>query len=140
LDPAVRDKVVTSLFEEYIGDQESFSSTLYLSWEDARKMQSAGMIIGGHSHQHKPLASLNSGELSLDLNTCRRLLAENLSHQVLWPFCYPYGKQSSFNGAASGRLKELGFSCSFSTEVGSNLPGADLFALRRHDCKDIPAQ
>jgi hypothetical protein len=140
LDPAVRDEVVTSLFEEHIADQKSFSSTLYLNWEEARQMQSAGMIIGGHSHQHKPLASLGREELNLDLRTCQRLLVENLSRQSFWPFCYPYGKQSSFNGAASGRLKEIGFSCSFSTEVGSNLPGTDLFALHRHDCKDIVFQ
>jgi peptidoglycan/xylan/chitin deacetylase (PgdA/CDA1 family) len=140
LDPAIRDEVVRSLFEENIADQESFSSTLYLSWEEARKMQSAGMIIGGHSHQHKPLAGLAREELNSDLSRCQRLLAENLSRQSFWPFCYPYGKRDSFNSATLERLKEIGFACSFSTEVGSNLPGADLFALHRDDCKDVAFQ
>jgi peptidoglycan/xylan/chitin deacetylase (PgdA/CDA1 family) len=140
LDPAIRDEAVRSLFEENIADQESFSSALYLSWEEARQMQSAGMIIGGHSHQHKPLAGLAREELSSDLSRCQRLLAENVSRQSFWPFCYPYGKRDSFNSAASDRLKEIGFACSFSTEVGSNIPGADLFALHRDDCKDVAFQ
>lgn len=140
VDPAIRDEVVRSLFEENIADQKSFSSTLYLSWEEARQMQSAGMIIGGHSHQHKPLAGLGREELNLDLSTCQRLLAENLPRQSFWPFCYPYGKKASFNSAALDQLKELGFACSFSTEVGSNPPGTDLFALHRDDCKDMAFQ
>jgi peptidoglycan/xylan/chitin deacetylase (PgdA/CDA1 family) len=136
LDWSIRDQVVKALFEEHIGDEKSFSQTLYPSWEEARQMQTAGMLMGGHSHQHKPLATLSDEELHWDLSTCQGLLAEHLQPQDLWPFSYPYGKQDSFNDAAVRQLKRLGFSCSFGTEVGVNLPGMDLFALRRIDCKD----
>jgi peptidoglycan/xylan/chitin deacetylase (PgdA/CDA1 family) len=132
----IRDQVVKTLFEQHIGDEKSFSQTLYLSWEEARQMQTAKMLIGGHSHQHKPLASLSDAELHWDLTTCHGLLAEQLQPQDLWPFSYPYGKQDSFNGMAVRQLKRLGFSCSFGTEVDVNLPGIDLFTLRRIDCKE----
>ena len=136
LDWDIRDQVVKTLFEEHIGDEKSFSHTLYLNWEEARRMQTAGMLMGGHSHQHKPLATLSGAELHWDLSTCQGLLAKHLQPQDLWPFSYPYGKRDSFNDTAVRQLKRLGFSCSFGTEVGVNLPGMDSFALRRIDCKD----
>ena len=140
LDPGIRDQVVKTLFEEHIGDEKAFSQTLYLSWAEARQMQTAGMLMGGHSHQHKPLTTLSDKELHWDLSTCQGLLAEHLQPQDLWPFSYPYGKQDSFNDTAVRQLKWLGFSCSFGTEVGVNLLGMDLFALRRIDCKDALRQ
>jgi len=137
-DPARRDAAVAGLFEEKIAPQAEFSRELYVSWEDARAMQSAGQVIGGHTHRHRPLAALGAEELKFDLECCRRLLVEHLRPQPLWPFCYPYGKRASFSDAAVAELKRLGFACSFSTEPGANRPGADLFAIRRVDCKDAP--
>ena len=137
LEPRVRDQILKYLFEHKIGAIESFAADLYLNANEAQEMQAAGMIIGGHSHQHKPLSSLPAEELESDLETCQRLLAANLRRQSYWPFCYPYGKKATFNDATLEQLKRLGFVCSFSTEIGSNLPGEDLFALRRVDCKDI---
>jgi peptidoglycan/xylan/chitin deacetylase (PgdA/CDA1 family) len=140
LDPTIRDQVVKSLFEENIADEKSFSRTLYVNWHEARQMQSAGMVIGGHSHQHEPLAALSDEELYSDLSTCWRLLLEHLQPQSFWPFCYPYGQKDSFNDTTIATLKQLGFACSFCTETGPNRPGVDSFALRRVDCKNAPQQ
>lgn len=140
LDWSLRDRVLRHLFEEEIGDAESFGRKLYLSTREAKQMQAEGMIIGGHSHHHKPLSSLSESELISDLTTCRQSLTRNLLPQDFWPFCYPYGKRNSFDGGVMQQLKKLGFSCSFSSEVGSNRPGDDLFTLSRLDCKDVPTQ
>jgi peptidoglycan/xylan/chitin deacetylase (PgdA/CDA1 family) len=137
LDFTVRDRILKDLFEEKIDNVQSFARNLYLSAEEAREMQAGGMVVGGHSHQHKPLSSLSSQELESDLTTCHKSLCEKLHYQSLWPFCYPFGKRDSFNGDTSRWLKHLGFACSFSTEVGSNTFGTDAFAIRRFDCKDI---
>jgi peptidoglycan/xylan/chitin deacetylase (PgdA/CDA1 family) len=136
LNGEIRDRVVKTLFEEHLADERSFSQSLYLSWEEARQMQAVGMLIGGHSHRHRPLAGLGEEELDRDLTTCRRFLRERLQPQSLWPFCYPYGKKESFGDAAVRQLKRLEFTCSFSTESGMNHSGMDMFALRRLDCKD----
>lgn len=138
LDSNIRDEVVRALFEEHIGDERSFSRTLYLNWEEARQMQAEGMLFGGHSHRHQPLAGLSEEDLVSDLTMCRRLLRTRLKSQSLWPFSYPYGKRESFGDEAVKQLKRLGFTCSFSTESGANLSGMDVFALRRLDCKDAP--
>jgi peptidoglycan/xylan/chitin deacetylase (PgdA/CDA1 family) len=138
LDESLRDRILRHLFEEKIGDTESFARKLYLNAKEAKQMQAEGMIIGGHSHQHQPLSSLSAAELRADLNACRQSLTKNLLPQDFWPFCYPYGKRNSFDVGVMRQLQQLGFACAFSTEVGSNRPGDDLFTIRRLDCKDVP--
>jgi peptidoglycan/xylan/chitin deacetylase (PgdA/CDA1 family) len=138
LDWSLRDRVLKQLFEEEIGDTESFGRKLYLNTREAKQMQAEGMIIGGHSHQHESLASLSDKELCSDLITCWRRLVDYLLPQSFWPFCYPYGTKDSFDDRTIAILKQLGFACSFCTESGTNLPGMDSFALRRMDCNDAP--
>ncbi len=136
---AVRDSAVAGLFEARIGKEADFARELYVSWEQARAMQSAGMRMGGHTHWHRPLSTLEDGELRFDLGSCRRLLDANLGPQSLWPFSYPYGKRSSYSDAAVEMLSELGFACSFTTENGPSGPGTGRFHIRRVDCKAVPA-
>jgi peptidoglycan/xylan/chitin deacetylase (PgdA/CDA1 family) len=138
VDSDTRDEIVKSVFDENFSDEKSFAGTLYITWEEGRAMQDAGMIIGGHSHQHKPLATLSDETLRWDLTTSTMLLFQHLRPQALWPFSYPYGKKDSFTDAATAQLRHLGFACAFSTEVGANTSGADLFTLKRLDCKDAP--
>jgi peptidoglycan/xylan/chitin deacetylase (PgdA/CDA1 family) len=137
LDFRVRDQILKDLFKEKIDEVQSFAKYLYVNADEARKMQTAGMVIGGHSHQHKPLAALAGEELYSDLTTCWRLLLEHLQPQSFWPFCYPYGQKDSFNDTTIAALKQIGFACSFSTESGPNQPGVDSFTLRRIDCNDV---
>jgi peptidoglycan/xylan/chitin deacetylase (PgdA/CDA1 family) len=103
-------------------------------------MQKAGMILGGHSHEHRPLATLRYPELYQDLTKNWDLIQKNLQPQHLWPFSYPYGKSDSFNRNTVEILRQLGYRVSLCTEPGNNLPGIDLFAVRRVDCKDILAR
>ena len=136
LSPAVRDQIVGELFRESIAPEAQFSEELYVSWDEARAMQEAGMVLGGHTQEHRPLATLSDEELRTDLFECRRLLEERVRKQELWPFCYPYGKKTSFDGRAVEQLKKLGFVCGFSTETGANKPGNPVFEIRRVDCKN----
>jgi hypothetical protein len=137
LEPDVQYQIVKALFEEFLGQESSFSKKLYLSWEEAKQMQTAGMIMGGHSHEHRSLSSLSQDELLFDLTACQSFLSKHLQPQDLWPFSYPYGKTASFTHSTVDTLKRLGFDCSFTTEIGDNKPGTDLFFLQRIDCKDV---
>jgi peptidoglycan/xylan/chitin deacetylase (PgdA/CDA1 family) len=139
VDADTRDEIVKSIFDESFSDEKAFSRTLYITWEEARAMQDAGMVIGGHSHKHKPLSTLPDAALESDLTTTMNLLEQHLRPQPLWPFSYPYGKKDSFTDYAVAQLKSLGFSCAFSTEVGSNPRTADHYCIKRLDCKDAPA-
>jgi peptidoglycan/xylan/chitin deacetylase (PgdA/CDA1 family) len=135
----VRDLAVKALFKQYLGNETAFGAELYLNWKEAREMQREGMIIGGHTHDHRPLATLRYAELYQDLSKNWDLIQKNLEPQELWPFSYPYGKADSFNRNVVEILRQLVYRFSLCTEPGNNLPGMDLFAVRRVDCKDILA-
>lgn len=135
LPPDVRSPVIRRLFERHIGPEAVVAKETYLDWEQARTMQSAGMVIGGHSHCHRPLSTLAEEELQAELTLCRSLLDRHLRPQALWPFCYPYGKLDSFNDFTVETLQSLGFCCGLSTEAGPAQAGSDLFRIRRIDCK-----
>ncbi|MEP7340251.1 MAG: polysaccharide deacetylase family protein [Acidobacteriota bacterium] len=139
LDAALRDEIVREIFVERFGDEAEFARELYLNWNEARQMQEAGMLIGGHSHRHQALATMTDDAQADDLNLCRQLMRQNLSAQKWWPFTYPYGKRHTFNQTTARELQRLGFACAFATEVGATAPGNDLFAIRRIDCKDVTA-
>lgn len=132
-----RDRLVKQLFENHVAEEKLFARELYVDWSQAREMQLAGMVMGGHTHVHRPLATLADSELNTELRVCRTILQENLKEQLLWPFCYPYGKRDSFDTRAVHALKELGFDCAFSTDVGPCAPGADLFSIPRLDCNRV---
>jgi peptidoglycan/xylan/chitin deacetylase (PgdA/CDA1 family) len=135
IDPEIRDRAVREIFAEHIGDETTFAESLYLSWDDVRKMQKAGMAIGGHSHRHNPLANLTPAELASDLETCHHLLHQKLLPQPVWSFSYPYGRKESFHLRAVRTLQELNFRCAFSTEASDNRRGADKYMVGRTDCK-----
>jgi peptidoglycan/xylan/chitin deacetylase (PgdA/CDA1 family) len=134
LEARVRDHIVKALFNEYIGDEGSFARELYMSWEEIRQIQRAGMLVAGHTHWHRPLSALSDEELSTDLRVSRSLLERNLEPQQLWPFSYPYGKTNSYSNRAISLLRQLGFTCAFNTESGVNTSRTPLFELNRIDC------
>jgi hypothetical protein len=134
---AVRERIIDDIFVERLGDEQAFARELYLDWADAREMQDAGMLIGGHSHGHAALSRMETEERRTDLSRCVMLLREALKPQPLWPFSYPFG---DVDEATRALVHELGFTCAFTTQVGANAIGSDPFLLRRIDPKDVPVQ
>jgi peptidoglycan/xylan/chitin deacetylase (PgdA/CDA1 family) len=134
IDPEVRDAAVRELFRTHIGPEEEIAPLLYLSWDEARRMQRAGMCMGGQAHQHKFLSTLTPPELMADLECCRRLLARNLAAQPVLPFAYPGGQKESFHVRAVRKLQELGFGCAFCADSGNNRRGTDVFTIGRTEC------
>jgi peptidoglycan/xylan/chitin deacetylase (PgdA/CDA1 family) len=137
LDWQTRDSIVQSLFTEHVSPEQPFAESLYVGWQEAREMQRLGMIVGGHSHRHKPLGLLPQDVLDEDLGACRDLLASRLGSTDGVPFCYPYGNADAFNDGVIATLQRLGFVCAFTTSAGANERGARPFALRRVDCNDV---
>jgi peptidoglycan/xylan/chitin deacetylase (PgdA/CDA1 family) len=137
LSETVRDTILDSVFARYLGDERAFAHELYLTWGEAARMQEAGMVMGGHSHRHTALATLDDDHQRADLTTCTDLLRRRLRPQDLWPFSYPYGRLHTYNATTVRSVRDLGYCCAFSTEVGPNPVGQDVFALRRIDTKDV---
>jgi len=137
LPEALRDQILDDLFAEYLGDESEFARQLYLSWDEAREMQTAGMLIGGHSHNHVALSLMDDDCQRADLETCAELLHSRLNLQPLWPFTYPFGQSKTFNSLTVQSLRDLGFACSFTTELGINGANQDPFSIRRIDTNDV---
>jgi len=137
LSPQLKSRILGEIFGDVFGDEEKFSRALYLQWDEAQAMQDAGMSIGGHSHSHQALATLPMPQQHTDLARCAELLAARLRRPASPSFCYPYGKDTAYTDETIASLKELRFSCAFTTERGVNAPGADLFRLRRFDTNDV---
>jgi peptidoglycan/xylan/chitin deacetylase (PgdA/CDA1 family) len=134
---SVREQILDRLFEKFLGAETKFASELYVSWNEARLMQDAGMVIGGHSHRHTALALLDDAECTRDLETCTNLVHRYLKPQLHWPFSFPYGKRQHYREFSVHELRRLGYCCSFTSEVGPNDQSADVFALQRIDPKDL---
>ena len=139
LSDTLRQRLLNHLFERYVGSEQVMAQEWYLSWQDAQQLQDAGMVIGGHAHQHNvALSALNDNAQRQDLERCASLLRSRLKPQTLWPFAYPWGKPDTFTPATVELLQRLGFCCAFTTVVGTDESGADCFRLRRLDPKDVP--
>ena len=133
----LRARILDALFADSLGDEAAFARELYLSWDEARQMQKAGMVLGGHTHEHIALATLTDEQQSVALATCSRILHQRVNPQTLWPFTYPYGQPHSFNATTIRLLRELGFDCAYTTVPGPNGVGDDCFLLRRVDTVDV---
>ncbi len=138
LPTTMRADVLESVFAETLGDPTEFARELYVTWEEARSMQSSGMLLGGHSHHHFPLAKLGNADQGQDFESCTSLLRANVERQERWPFSYPYGKPGDSVDELTMRLtEEHGYCCGFVTTVGDNSPGQDRWAVQRVDTKDV---
>ena len=134
----LRQKILDRLFERFLGRECEFAKELYLNWEEARTMQAAGMLIGGHSHNHVALATMGDAGQREDLECSMGLLRKRLATQQNWPFSYPYGNPAdSFDDCTVATIRQLDVACAFTTERGTNSPGQDLFRLHRIDTNDV---
>lgn len=137
LSQEVKESLIAQLFEEVFGEQAPWASHLYADWNQLREMQDAGMVIGGHSHQHQALSTLPNDVHAEDLAINKKVLKANLHTQDRWPFCIPYGKSAHYHPKTISELQSLGYCCAFSTERGVNMSPGDPWVIRRLDCKDI---
>ncbi|MGE0759805.1 MAG: polysaccharide deacetylase family protein [Pirellulaceae bacterium] len=138
LAPNLRSELLNEMFPRYLGDEAAFARELYVSWDEARAMQDAGMVIGGHSHQHVALATLSLQDQREDLLMSTRLLHRHLAAQPSWPFCYPYGNPvDAFTADTVALLQELRYCCAFTTCPGVNNAGEDVFRIRRIDTTEV---
>jgi peptidoglycan/xylan/chitin deacetylase (PgdA/CDA1 family) len=66
----------------------------FVSWEDLRTMQSAGMSIGSHSVSHPYLTSLATSTLWTEISDSKRILEQYLGTAVN-EFAYPFGRYNA---------------------------------------------
>ena len=100
-----------------------------MGWHELRALRGEGHEIGCHSRSHELLRGVGPDVLMREVAGARRELEAGLDAAVP-TFCYPNG---DFDAAALAAVRDAGFACAVTTEIGLNRPGADLHALARID-------
>jgi peptidoglycan/xylan/chitin deacetylase (PgdA/CDA1 family) len=89
----------------------------YLTKEDVRRLEAAGMDIGGHTSSHRDLTTVPQTELQRETAGSRRNLARILRHPVYF-FAYPFGR---YDANVVAEVRRSGYSVAFTTESGTRL-------------------
>ncbi|MBX3259246.1 MAG: polysaccharide deacetylase family protein [Labilithrix sp.] len=102
----------------------------FMSWEEAREMERAGMAIGSHTHSHGILANMSAADQKRECEESRSRLKEgSLSAETL---AYPVGNRRTFSPTTVRCAREAGYRCAFSNYGGINVPDRmDPFDVRR---------
>lgn len=103
------------------------SGRRYLSEDQLREMQAAGMEIGSHTVSHPWLARISPDEAREELSRSERELASILDAPVRW-ICYPNG---SFNAEVARIAEEVGYVGACSVIRDNRATARQLFYLPR---------
>ena len=108
----------------------------YLSWDQVRMLDRSGLItIGGHTVNHRNLASLSEADQRFEIETGKQLLEQQLGH-TMRHFAYPYGQ---YNDTTIQIVQEAGYLTAVTTIPGMYQPAGLAFTLRRErNAMDLP--
>lgn len=99
----------------------------YITWDQAREMQSAGITIASHTMQHKSLTGLTDDEIRAELNGSKAALEYQLGAENIY-FAYPTGTYSIH---IMKLVQEAGYKGAFTIKYGDVDAASSLFALER---------
>jgi len=109
-------------------DNARRATTLHLLDADGlRAVAEAGVEVGAHTTNHRPLPKVPAAELEDEIAGSGRRLQEA---GLPWPrsFSYPYGE---WNPALAEAAREAGYEVAFTVDWGVVTPGADPYTLPR---------
>ncbi|MFT7464152.1 MAG: peptidoglycan/xylan/chitin deacetylase (PgdA/CDA1 family) [Pseudohongiellaceae bacterium] len=125
-----RDQILERIFSEQGGNDGELARDVYLSPDECRALDEAGIEIGAHTVNHLILSSLDSTRQRLEIEGSLRDLESWLGHGIP-AFAYPYGRNWDFNEETLGILDDLGFSSAITAMPGLNDPQTPRMQLRR---------
>jgi len=135
-----REDVLNRLFNEQFGPQDALAPRFYLSAEQIREMDAAGMVMGSHGVNHYVFSKLAVEDQRREITTSFAQLSGILGHPVT-SFCYPYGGRHSFTADTPLLLDEVGSQFAFDV-APRDVTSEDLLearqALPRYDCNMFP--
>jgi len=129
-DPAERDRALDVLFAELGGDDRALTDALYMTWDDARALQAAGVELGGHTVTHPILSKLAPEAQRAEIEGCHASLARGLG-QAPVSFAYPFGRKWDFDAQSASAARAAGFTSSTTTHPGVHERGGDLYRIPR---------
>ncbi len=130
---AVRDAAVDRI-EERCGrpaltdaDRERYA---FLTWDQVRTMDAAGVEFGSHTVSHPILSKLDDDSLESELVLSKRRIELELGHSCT-AFAYPNGSRADFGEREKRALERADYHAAFALSGQINRRVPDLFALDR---------
>jgi peptidoglycan/xylan/chitin deacetylase (PgdA/CDA1 family) len=99
----------------------------YMTWDQIRELQKAGIQIGAHTVDHVDLSKATPASQAFQIDTSKQTIEEQIGVPVN-AFCYPSGK---FNPLTIQLTRTARYSNATTTEPGSVHVGDDPFTLHR---------
>ena len=137
ISPDKRTNLIKGICEELeINHIQKMSSKHYdystMTWNDIKKLVKKDLFtIGGHSHFHNILTTLNNKELNSEIIKSISLLKENLG-EFSGHYAYPEGQKNHYDERSKNVLKENGVIACPSAIMGyANPIYQDLFDFKR---------
>jgi len=127
-DPSHRDRLARMVAERC---GATIPTDLMMLSADLRRLNEAGMEIGGHTAGHPILASVSASAARAEIEKGSRRI-EAITGQVVRLFAYPNGRPRKDYGPDHVRLvRSLGFEAAVTTAPGVAGKGSDVFQLPR---------
>lgn len=108
----------------------SASGEPYLTWDEVRRLPSAGVTVGSHAHTHRSMAQIGAQESLDEARRSKDLLERHLGMPVQ-SFAYPFGMRPDESLATATMLTGCGYSTVFIAQHGTLRRGAPTARLPR---------
>jgi peptidoglycan/xylan/chitin deacetylase (PgdA/CDA1 family) len=94
---------------------------LFMSWDEARDLVSAGMGVGSHTHNHEILAKQTAAAQFDECKTSKGILEAELGQEVSM-LSYPVGGRGTFDDVTLDCVRRAGYRFAFAYGGGVNIP------------------
>ncbi len=106
---------------------EKIGTEQYLTWEQVREMDKAGIMFGSHTLTEAYLPGVSNQEQIKEIKDSKRVIERKLGHPI-YNICYPSGGFSDFT---KEKVKELGYKAACTTNRGYDKFNKDVYELNR---------
>jgi len=141
IDYGYRSDVIRRLVARLLPDPGSMAESFYMTPDQMREMQAAGMVLGSHAVTHRVMSRLTEVEQRGEIERSFATLDELAGPPTFRTFCYPYGGFHTFTDGTERLLERAGCLASFNVEP-RDIADHDLArrpqALPRFDCNAFP--
>lgn len=118
----------------YIGTGlELLPGVKHLDWNSVEKLAGAGIRFGSHTATHRPMATLTSREIMVELRTSAADISKHIETKVTefsCPFAFPQADRATLQAITSA-LTTCGYTVAVTTKIGRVNPSDDALSLRR---------
>lgn len=99
----------------------------YLTWEQVREMDKAGITFGSHTLTHAYLPDLPRGGQKKEIFESKKIIERHLGHSINH-FCYPKG---GFTDEVKTFIRQAGYLSACTTNRGYSRLNRDVYELKR---------